>query len=176
MPKELFESSWSGESRGLVILKKAIGAFVAVISVFALMSGYRAYFQVRSLDLRPADRVLRNGTIIEVIAESYARTPVDVSLELIQGAKTKTLGGFRIPSNYDPALDPRLRRASLTVALTPELLAGFEPGPAQLRATARGRMQFGRVPPPLVREVSVEIKHGVYPLIFRSPLARVLSR
>lgn len=161
MPKELFESSLSEESRTLVILKKAIWAFVAVISVFAVMSGYRAYYQVRSLDLRPAERVLRSGTSIEVIAESYARTPVDVSLELIQGAKTKTLGEVRIPRNYDPALDPRLQRASLTVALTPELLAGFEAGPAQLRATARGRMQFGRTPPPLVREVSVEIKQGM---------------
>ncbi len=161
MRRESFESSWSDESRVLVILKKAIWAFVAVISVFALTSGFRAYFQVKSLDLRPAERVLRSGTSIEVIAESYARTPVDVSLELIQGAKTKTLGGVRIPKNYDAALDPRLKRASLTVALTPELLAGFEPGPAQLRATAKGRMQFGRTPPPLVREVSVEIKQGM---------------
>ncbi len=161
MSKELFESPWSEESRGLVILKKAIWAFVAVISVFAVMSGYRAYYQVRSLDLRPAERVLHSGTSIEVIAESYARTPVDVSLELIQGTKTKTLGEVRIPRNYDPALDPRLQRASLTVALTPELLAGFEPGPSQLRATARGRMQFGRTPPPLIREVSVEIKQGM---------------
>jgi hypothetical protein len=161
MQMELFESAWSEESRSLVILKKVIWAFVAVISVFALTSGFRAYFQVRSLDLRPAERVLSSGTNIEVTAESYARTPVDVRLELIQGAKTKTLGGVRIPKNYDAALDPRLKRASLTVALTPELLAGFEPGPAQLRATAEGRMQFGRTPPPMVREVSVEIKQGM---------------
>jgi hypothetical protein len=160
-PKELFESSWSEESRALVILKKAILGFVAILSVFAVMSGYRAYFQVRSLELRPAERVLRSGTIIEVKAESYARTPVDVRLELIQGAKTKILGEVRIPRNYDPALDPRVKMASLTVALTPELLSGFEPGPAQLRATAEGRMQFGRTPPPLVREVSVEIKQGM---------------
>jgi hypothetical protein len=158
MPKELFESSWSEESRVLVILKKTIGAFVTVILVFAAMSGYRAYFQVRSLELRPAERVLRSGTSVEVKAESYARTPVDVRIELIQGAKTKNLGGVRIPRNYDPALDPRLKRAALTVALTPELLSGFESGPAQLRATAEGRMQFGRTPPPLIREVSVEIK------------------
>jgi hypothetical protein len=161
MQMELFDSSWSEESRRLVILKKMIWAFVAVISIFALTSGFRAYFQVRSLELRPAERVLRSGTSIEVTAESYARTPVDVRLELIQGAKTKILGGVRIPKNYDAALDPRLRWASLTVALTPELLAGFEPGPAQLRATAEGRMQFGRTPPPMVREVSVEIKQGM---------------
>ena len=158
MQKELFEGPWSEESRALVILKKVIWAFVAVLAVFAVMSGYRAYFQVRSLDLRPAERVLHSGTSIEVTAESYARKPVDVSLELIQGTKIKTLGEVRIPSNYDPALDPRLQRGALNVALTPELLSGFESGPAQLRATARGRMQFGRTPPPLVREVSVEIK------------------
>jgi hypothetical protein len=161
MQMELFENAWSEESRRLVILKKTIWAVVTVISIFALTSGFRAYFQVRSLDLRPAERVMRSGTSIEVTAESYARTPVDVRLELIQGAKTKTLGGVRIPKNYDAALDPRLKRASLTVALSPELLSGFGTGPAQLRATAEGRMQFGRTPPPMVREVSVEIKQGI---------------
>ncbi len=161
MPKELFESPWSEESRGLAVVKKAIWVFVAVNFVFAVMSGYRAYFQVRSLDLRLAERVLRSGTSIEVIAESYARTPVAVRLELIQGTNTKTVGALRIPPNYIPAVDPRVRRASLAVGLTPELLAGFEPGPAQLRATARGRMQFGRVPPPLIREVPVEIEQGM---------------
>jgi len=161
MPKELFETPWSNESRGLALLKKAIYVFVAVISVFAAISGYRAYFQVRSLELNLAERVLRSGTSIEVKAESYARTSVDVRLELIQGAKSKTLGEVRIPPNYIPAVDPRVKRVSMTVTLTPELLAGFGSGPAQLRATALGRPEFGRTPPPLVREVSVEIKQGM---------------
>src|SRR5262249_49148106 len=122
MPKELFETPWSNESRGLALLKKAIYVFVAVISVFAAISGYRAYFQVRSLELNLAERVLRSGTSVEVKAESYARTSVDVRLELIQGAKSKTLGEVRIPRNYDPALDPRLKRAYWTGALTQKLL------------------------------------------------------
>jgi hypothetical protein len=158
MPKESFETPWSEESRGLVIVKRVIWVIIAVNFVFAVMSGYRAYYQMRSLDLRLTEHVLRSETSIEVIAESYGRDPIKVSLDLIQGAMTKTLGGFRIPPNYIPAVDPRLKRASMTVTLTPELLTGFGSGPAQLRATALGRPEFGRTPPPLVREVSVEIK------------------
>jgi len=161
MPKELFETPWSEESRGLVIVKKVIWVFVGINFVFAVMSGYRAYYQVRSLDLRLTERVLRSETSVEVITESYGRDPITVRLDLIQGAKTKTLGGIRIPPNYIPAVDPRVKRVSMTVTLTSELLAGFESGPSQLRATALGRPEFGRTPPPLVREVSVEIKQGM---------------
>ena len=46
MPKELFESPWSEESRVLVIVKKAIWVFVAVNFVFAVMSGFRIMLTV----------------------------------------------------------------------------------------------------------------------------------
>ena len=161
MPKESFETPWSEESRGLVIVKKVIWVFVGVNFIFMVMSGYRAYYQVRSLDLRLVESVLRSGISVEVITESYGRDPITVRLDLIKGAKTKTLGGIRIPPNYIPAVDPRVKRVSMTVTLTPELLAGFESGPAQLRATALGRPEFGRTPPPLIREASVQIKQGM---------------
>ena len=57
-------------------------------------------------------------------------------------------------------------RASLSVAmpiiakefeLTPTMLDGFEPGTAMLRATAVGRSQWLRIPPPTVREQPVRI-------------------
>jgi hypothetical protein len=57
-----------------------------------------------------------------------------------------------------PAYDPRFRRGSLSVVLTPELLGCFRPGAALLRATARGRPQSMRAPPPAVRELPVEIR------------------
>jgi hypothetical protein len=41
--------------------------------------------------------------------------------------------------------------------VTPELLARFASGAAVVRATAHGRPQWMRTPPPEVREVAVEI-------------------
>jgi hypothetical protein len=52
-------------------------------------------------------------------------------------------------------MDPRPWRGSLRVVLGPGALAGFTSGPAQLRATATGRPQWTRLPPPTVRETAV---------------------
>ena len=54
-------------------------------------------------------------------------------------------------------LDPRPRQAAQTSVLTFDVLSRFEKGKALLRATALGRPQLGRTPPPVVREVEVEI-------------------
>ena len=46
----------------------------------------------------------------------------------------------------------------MAVVVTPELLGRFEPGAALVRATAHGRSQWLRTPPPEVREVAIEIR------------------
>ena len=47
---------------------------------------------------------------------------------------------------------------AMAVVLTPELLGRFEAGAALLRATARGRPQWLREPPPEAREIAVELQ------------------
>jgi hypothetical protein len=64
----------------------------------------------------------------------------------------------QVPKNRDAATDPRPRRDSLAVVLTPELLEGFRVGPVLVRAVARGRPQWLREPPPTVREAALKIQ------------------
>jgi len=56
--------------------------------------------------------------------------------------------------------DPRAKSATQQVVLNANHLAGFQPGEALLRATATGRPQWGRTPPPVVREMKVQITHN----------------
>jgi hypothetical protein len=64
----------------------------------------------------------------------------------------------QVPKNEYAFFDPRPRRASQNVVLTPEVLARFQPGPGRLRGIATGRAQWSRVPPPVVKELAVEIQ------------------
>lgn len=135
-------------------------AFLALCAVTALASGYRAYYQVRSLELRLSEGALREGSVVEVAAEGSGRTTVDVRVELIQGAHSETLSTLRIRDNEWASFDPRPCPGSLRVVLTPEQLAGFRDGAATVRATATGRPQWMRLPPPTVREAAVELRRG----------------
>ena len=51
----------------------------------------------------------------------------------------------------------QIKDLSLSVTLTPAMLSEFDPGPATLRASAVGRPQWLRVPPPSIREQAVSI-------------------
>ena len=132
----------------------AVGAYL----VIGLIAGYRAWYQVHSLDLTTSTSTLQIGSPITTKVVSYARTPVTVKLELIQGTHSEVLATRGVRSNDWSFFDPRPQQATQTVVLNSEVLAHFQTGPAQLRATATGRPQLSRVPPPLVRELSVEIQ------------------
>ena len=122
-----------------------------------LFSAYRAWVQVRSLELIVARREIHAGDTVRVHAVSWARTRVHVDLQLIQGARVTTLGTRVIPDNHNPSIDPRWKRDSIVVVLTPPLLAGYQQGAATLRASAIGGPQWLRTPPPLIRETPVTV-------------------
>ena len=77
----------------------------------------------------------------------------------VQGTHSETLAAQRVPNNTWLFFDPRNKQASQVVAVGEGLLERFNPGKALLRATATGRPQLTRLPPPLVREIEVEIQH-----------------
>jgi len=154
----MFESLCVREPRALVFLRRAALLFLALCSVTALASGHRAYFQVRSLELRAGGPVLRAGSSVETEVVSSGRTHVDVRVELLQGSHAETLAVQSVRGNEWGSIDPRTRRASQTIVLTPEVLSRFDSGTAVLRATATGRPQWTRLPPPTVRETAVEIR------------------
>jgi hypothetical protein len=152
----MFDSLPVKDSRPMAFLRKAVLIFLGLFLIIGIVSSHRAYFQVRSLELH-AEQILHGGSTIQTKVVSSGRTYVDVQLELRQGSHSETLAMQRVPDNEYAFFDPRTQRASQTVTLTPEILARFEAGRAQLRATAHGHSQWTRVPPPVVREIDVEI-------------------
>lgn len=153
----MFDSLPARESRPLAVLKRAALALLALCVLTAAASGYRAYYQVRSLELRLSGPALREGSSIRVEVSGSGRTTIDVRVELMQGGRSETLAERRLPGNEWASFDPRPTRASHEVVLRPEQLAGFQSGAAKVRATATGRPQWMRLPPPTVRETGVEI-------------------
>ncbi|MBC7912097.1 MAG: hypothetical protein H7Y30_16435 [Pyrinomonadaceae bacterium] len=153
----MFDSLPVKDSRPMAFLRKAVLIFLGLFLIIGIMSSHRAYYQVRSLELH-AEGILHSGSTIQTTVASSGRTYVDVQLELRQGTHSETLAMQRAPGNEYGFFDPRTQRASLEVTLTPEILSRFEAGRAQLRATAYGHSQWTRVPPPVVRELDVEIE------------------
>lgn len=154
----MFDSLSLQDARPVAVMKKVLPIPLALFLVSAAASGYRAYYQVRGLELRLTENVLRDGSVIQVSVTGSGRTTIDVRLELVQGGHSEILAVQRVPGNDWPVFDPRPTRASRRVALTPELLSRFAAGPASVRATATGRPQWTRLPPPTVRESAVEIR------------------
>jgi hypothetical protein len=154
----MFESTLSRETRPIALLKRAVLVLLAFCFVTALTSGYRAYYQVRSLELHLTEPTLRRGSVVQVEVVGSGRTTIDVRVELIQGEHSETLAVHQMRGNEWASFDPRPRRASPSVVVTPEQLALFTDGAAKVRATATGRPQWTRLPPPTVREVEVEIR------------------
>ena len=145
------------EARSVRLVRKLIVVSLIVFLVAGAWSSYRAYFQIKSVHLELTDGALRSGSTARVDVVSYGRVPVDVRLEMVQGARAETLGVQHVSAHYDGFWDPRTIKGSFSVVLTPEVLSHFQAGPGVLRATARGRPQWLREPPPLVEQLMVEI-------------------
>ena len=144
----------------MTVLHLASVVVLSLYAFFGLISAYRAWVQVKSLEVRASGRELQPGSTITVHAVSWARTTVTVRVELIQDGRSDTLQVRRIQSNYVASLDPRTRSAWLYVVLGVEELAGYHPGSAMIRASAIGGPQWLRTPPPLVRTIPVVIVGG----------------
>lgn len=157
--KTMFESRTIPETRWLVILKRACVVLVVVYLAIGMIALYRAVTQIHSLEIQ-SDGVVRSGSAVSATVVSYARTPIDVRIELVQDAHSEIVAVQRVQKNEWSLLDPRTREATQTAVLTDDLLNRFAGGKAILRATATGRSQFGRLPPPMVREQTVDIQRN----------------
>ena len=144
------------DPRWLTITKRTIVVVVAVHLLIGLISSYRAYYQIHSLEIF-SKQVLQPGSVVQTKVVTYGRSFADVKLELIQGDLEVTLHEQRVTANEFGFYDPRTRKAEFSVNMPPQTLERFAPGSALLRATAVGRHQWMRLPPPVVRELPVEI-------------------
>ena len=153
----MFDSLAIRDARPIAWLKRGIVAVFAALLVIGGLSAHRAYFQVRSLDLN-APRVLTDGSVVEVAVVCSGRNEVDVEAELIQGDHSEKLFHIRVTGNNLAFFDPRAQHASRSAVLTNETLMSFQSGSARLRVVATGRPQWGRTPPPTIRELAVTIQ------------------
>ena len=129
----------------------------ALFLLDGVASSYRAWVQVLSLSLQLADTVVAPGSGVQVNVKTSGRTFVQVRVELTQSGRTEVLALEEIPKNLDAGLDPRPQRRVMEVPLPPTLWDRFHSGPAVLRATATGRPQWLRTPPPTVRELTITL-------------------
>lgn len=154
----MFELIEIKPARPLVLLRQCASFLISLYLLIGLVSAYRAFYQVKELTIRSAEPTLRNGSVVETRVISFARTHVDVKIELIQGMNSATLAKQTVPGNEWGFFDPRNREGAQSATITTDTLTRFEPGTARLRATAIGRPQWTRLPPPVVKELMVQLQ------------------
>jgi hypothetical protein len=155
-PYELERPERSLATRALAIGKRVLLAIFGLHLALGLVSAHRAWFQVREVSVH-TDATLHAGSRVRTAVVTSGRTWVDVEVRLIQGRHSEVIGTLEVPRNGEPVYDFRKQRRALTVTLTPQVLRGFAPGPAVVRATAFGYSQWMRTPPPVVSERVVTI-------------------
>jgi hypothetical protein len=160
--EELAMTSFADRQRPELALVTWTRRILVILTALFLLDGavssYRAWVQVFSLSLEVADTLVGPGSDVQVSVRTSGRTYVQVRVELAQSGRTEVLALEEVPKNGDAGLDPRPQRRVLMVALPPALWNRFRSGPAVLRATAIGRPQWLRTPPPTVREVAIALR------------------
>ena len=153
----MFDSLTIQDAKPIMWLKRVFAFVIAAFLTIGTVSAYRAYIQVRDLELS-APAALSAGSIVETSVVSSGRVTVDVEVDLIQGAQSERLIVLQLRGNELGFFDPRTRHGAESATLTAQTLSHFQPGRARLRAVATGRHQWFRLPPPTVRELDVEIR------------------
>lgn len=154
----MFDTPILRDARPIAFLKKAIFVLAIAFLLIGVISSHRAYYQVRDLELTASEHYLNSGSVIQSSVVSSGRTYVDLQIELTQDSHSEIIAERRVPANEYGFFDPRTQHASITITVTPEILSQFQSGPATVRATAFGHSQWTRVPPPVIREIAVEIQ------------------
>ena len=152
----MFDSLTIPQTRPVVWLKRVLVFAIVALLTVEVMSGYRAYYQVQSLELS-APRTLSEGSIVNTSVVTSGRTWVDVEVDLIQGVHSERLIASMVRKNNLGFFDPRTQQASESFTLTRETLSRFQPGRARLRSVATGRLRWTILASPIVREIEVDI-------------------
>ena len=154
----MFDGVVIKDARPIAWMKRVFIFVIAALLTIGAISSYRAFFQVRSLNLN-APQLLTTDSVIDVAVVGSGRNRVSVEVSLIQGDYSEVLFNLRVPGNELAFFDPRGQHASQSAVLTKDRLQRFNEGAARVRAVATGRPQWGRTPPPTIREIEVQIRH-----------------
>ena len=130
-----------------------------VVSFGILVGGWsvdRAWTQVRRLNLAASAEV-GAGSAPRIDVVTSGRAPVTVVLTLSQGTRTDTIAVQTVGAHRGDFWAPQSVSRSFYPRFTATQMSRFATGSAVLRVEARGRPQWMRDPPPVVREVPVMI-------------------
>jgi hypothetical protein len=152
----MFEPPKVSESKFILFLKRGFVVIFVLLGLIGAVASYRAYVQVRELEIR-ANQELKMGSDVSISLVTSGRTTVDVRVDLIQQEHSTTLFNMQLRGSELAFFDPRTRRGTKSITVTKAQLAGFQSGRALIRATAIGRPQWGRLPPPTVADFPIEI-------------------
>ena len=152
----IFNSPELRDTRAFAWVKRACAIVVSVYLVIGMIAAYRALVQVHRLEVQSPE-VLQPGSEVSATVVSYARVPLEIRIELVQGEHYEIIAVQRVPNNEWSLLDPRTQTASLTAILSADILERFAEGKAIVRATVDRRQQLGRHAPPVIQEQVVNI-------------------
>ena len=108
----MFETDTIRDTRPILWLKRLFVLVIVTLLAIGAMSSYRAYVQVKSLELN-APRLLTPGAVVQTSVVSSGRAMVDVTVDLIQGAHSERLLKLHLPGNKLGFFDPRTQTAAI---------------------------------------------------------------
>src|SRR5688572_30714294 len=85
----MFEGLPNRKARPLAWLRKATILFVGTFLIIGAVSAYRAWVQVRQLELKTSEQTLRNGSAVETEVLSSGRAPLMFASNLFRGHTLK---------------------------------------------------------------------------------------
>src|SRR5215204_394405 len=128
----MFETKLIPEARPIAILKKVFVGVVIALLVIGAVSSYRAYVQVKSLQIN-ASQILRAGSKVDLSLVSSGRTTVEVNVELIQNSHSQTILTMQLKGNGLGCVGPRTKSAGERGVRRGGQGNEFRPGSAALR-------------------------------------------
>ena len=146
------------ESRVVAWIRRGTIAIACIYAVSFSWSIYRRINQILRIEVNATSLVLAPGARVGYDVITSGEVQNRIRLELVQGERSELLHEQRASVNGISGLDPRVFRYTATVAISPELLARFRPGPATLRVTGFGGQKLLRTPAPRVRELQVRLQ------------------
>jgi hypothetical protein len=159
MPKSRFQRGAGQEMPALRVIRRTLTPLLVVVAILFLISGVRAIIQVYDLDVwvSNTEPSLQGSFEAGTSVITSGRASATVKLELVQEGRSEILMVDSVRGRNFPVFNPLPRRSARRVVVSPVVMSRFSAGPATIRATALGRSQWTRTPPPTVSSVGITI-------------------
>ena len=141
------------------VIRRTLTPLLVVVAILFLISGVRALVQVFDLDVwvSTTNPSLQGSFEAGTSVITSGRAVATVKLELVQDGRSEILMVDSVRRRNFAVFNPLPRRSARRVVVSPVVLSRFGAGQATVRATATGRPQWTRTPPPSVSSIEINI-------------------